>query len=401
MIFLKGRLLGATLLLAGLPSGWSQSTAASPAQRYLDAGQTALAAGQYEEAEKAFEKLRDLEPQTAEVYGNLGLIYFQEGRFEKAVTALRQGLKLKPSLPRAETLLAMSLSEMGKYDEALSGLEKGFRKSADPAIRRMCGLQLERAYTGLRRDSNAVEIALQMNQLYPNDPEVLYHSGKIFGNFAFLSIERLAKVAPDSVWRHLAAAEAQESQGANDAAIAEYRTVLAMDPKRPGVHYRIGRTLLARFWQSHSQQDTADALTEFEQELQTDPSNANAAYELGEMRRKAGQFGPAAAYFEQALKYYPSFEEAHLGLASVLLKQQKAAEALPHVRAAIATNPESEVSWYRLSQVEAALGHTEERDKAVAEFRRLHQKTSQQPKASDVLSSREVTRQELDSTSEQ
>ena len=60
----------------------------------------------------------------------------------------------------------------------------------------MCGLQLLRAYSGLRRDSKAVEVALELNRLYPDDPEVLYHTGRIFGNFAFLNMQKLAQVAP-------------------------------------------------------------------------------------------------------------------------------------------------------------------------------------------------------------
>ena len=53
----------------------------------------------------------------------------------------------------------MSLSEVSRYREALPGLEKGFRGPLDPEMKRMCGLQLERTYTGLRRDSDAVKVA--------------------------------------------------------------------------------------------------------------------------------------------------------------------------------------------------------------------------------------------------
>src|SRR5882672_9519694 len=224
-------------------------------EKYSEQGQRALAQGNYPEAEAAYEKLRELEPGVAEVHANLGLIYFQERRYEPAVSALRQALKLKPALPKTSALLAMSLSELGRYGEALPGLEKGFRQSTDPPIKRMCGLQLMRVYTGLRRDSNAVEV----NRLYPSDPEVLYHTGRIFGNFAFLSMQQLAQVAPASVWRHQAEAEAYESQGSNDAAISEYRQVLSVDPRRPGIHYRLGRTLLARSRQSNTPDDVAAA----------------------------------------------------------------------------------------------------------------------------------------------
>ena len=50
---------------------------------------------------------------------------------------------------------------------------------------------------------------------------------------------------------------------------------------------------------------TPQARKAFEEELGQDPSNANAAYELAEMHRKAGELEPARKLFEQALAHYP------------------------------------------------------------------------------------------------
>ena len=56
---------------------------------------------------------------------------------------------------------------------------------------------------------------------------MLYHAGRLFGNYAYLQMVRLARIAPDSVWLHQAAGEANESQGLLDEAIREYQQVLA------------------------------------------------------------------------------------------------------------------------------------------------------------------------------
>ena len=264
-------------------------------------------------------------------------------------------------------------------------------------MKRMCGLQLLRAYSGLQRDSKAVEVALELNRLYPNDPEVLYHTGQIFGNQAFLTMQKLTEVAPGSIWRHQAEAEAYESQGSNDAAITEYRQVLSVDPRRPGIHYRLGRSLLARSRQNNSPDDIAAASKEFEQELQLAPGNANAAYELGEIHRNAGEFDEAQKFFVMAVERYPDFAEAHLGLAAVLMSLQKPDQALPHLQKAVALSPGNEVAWYRLSQVQGTLGHDAEQKKAFAEFQRLRaQKSSQQEAAKQIFSPEEITRQQLD-----
>jgi tetratricopeptide (TPR) repeat protein len=382
-------------------AGYCQSANDAEIERYSQEGQKALSEARYPDAERAFEKLRSLEPDVPEIYANLGLIYFQEKKFEQAVPSLRHALKLKPALPKLDTLLAMSLSELGEYQEALPGLEKGFHRSPDPAIKRMCGLQLERAYTWLHENGKAVEVALDLDRLYPDDPEVLYHNAKIFGNSAFLSVQKLAKVAPNSVWRHQAAGEAYESQGSYVQAIDQYQRVIAIDPNRPGVHYRLGRTWLARARDAGSTDDRRQAMKEFEKELELDSSNANAAYELGDMYRSSGQLNEAKDAFELALKSHPDFEEAHLGLASVLMSLRQPGLALPHVQKAIALNHDDAVSWYRLARAEKALGNTAEAEKADAEFQRLRGNSSEHIAAPAIFTPDQVTKQEVDPNSSQ
>ena len=374
----------------------TQSASTNLEQQTFEQGEKALAEGRYAEAEAAYEKLRQLNPGLAEVHGRLGLIYFQQKKFTQAVPELRQALKLKPGLPNTDVLLAMSLSELGRYSEALPGLEKGFHRSTDSALKRMAGLQLERAYTGLQRDSKAVEVALELNRLYPDDPEILYHTGRLFGNFAYLTMRKLSEVSPSSVWRHQAAGEAYESQGNYDLAISEFRKVLELDPGRAGIHFRIGRTLEARLQQTNAHpEDAGEALREFEQELQSDPTNANAAYEIAELHRKSGQLDKAQEFFEMALKHYPDFEEAQVGLGRVLIALGKPDRALPHLQKAVTLDLEDDVSYYHLSQVHKMLGNVAEQQKALAEFRRIRSQRESR-RETVVFSPREVTKQELD-----
>ena len=84
---------------------------------------------------------------------------------------------------------------------------------------------------------------------------------------------RLATVAPESVWLHQAAGEANESQGLYDAALREYRQVLAVAPRRPGIHFRIGRVAARTIEQRRVERPTlAEARKAFEEELALDPT---------------------------------------------------------------------------------------------------------------------------------
>jgi tetratricopeptide (TPR) repeat protein len=379
----------------------SAAQAPDPARldRYFQEGEQALAQGRYPEAAAAYEKLKEMSPGTAEVHAKLGLIYFQQRDYNRAVPALRQALKLKPTLPKADILLAMSLAEIGQYSEALPGLRRAMKLSADPPLRRMGGLHLLRAYTALRQDDKAVEVALEMSRLYPDDPEVLYHGGRLFANYAYLQTMKLSQVAPTSVWMHQAAGEANESQGLYDHAVREYRQVLALDPRRPGVHYRIGRALLARAQQSGTGPEGVkareEAASEFETELRLDPTNANAAYELGEMQRRAGALDAAGARFEQAVAAYPDFGEARVGLARVLMAQGHPDRALPHLQKAVALDPSDDVALYQLSVAHGKLGQSTEQRQALEKFQRLRERKRER-EALMFAPPAPVTPQELD-----
>ena len=388
-------LLGLMLHAAPVQVAARQGADPSLLRQQAERGERALAEQRYAEAAEAYETLRRLSPETAEVHARLGVIYFQQGRFTEAIPPLRDALRLKPGLPNVDALLAMSLSELGHYDEALPGVLQAFGQTGDTVVRRLAGLHLQRIYTGLGRDRDAVDVALQLSRLYPDDPEVLYHSGRLFANFAYLQTMRLAAVAPESVWLHQAAGEADESLGLFDAALGEYRQVLRAVPHRPGIHVRMGRVLLARAKDDPSSPDVAAARAEFDAELALDPTNANAAYELAELERKAGRFEPARDLFARAVANQPAFEHARVGLARVLMGLDRPAEALPHLRMVLQDHPDNEVALYQPAQACRRLGDINGQREALAAFTQARSRRGQQP-PSLVPAPRDATPQVLD-----
>jgi tetratricopeptide (TPR) repeat protein len=339
---------------------------------YADAGQQALATGRYVEAQADFEKLVKLEPGIAEVHATLAVIDFKLRNYEQAISQIRTAQKLKPGLPKLDSLLGMSLAESGRFSEALPGLEKGFKQSSDREVRRMCGLHLLRTYTGLRRDSDAVEAALALNKLYPDDPEVLYQTGRVYGNFAYEVMEKLHDEAPDSIWMLQAQGEAAESQKDYDTALAAFNHVLILDPNRPSIHYRMGRVYLTRFRENHLDKDRDAALEQFRAELAIDAQNGNAEYELAQSDYDLGKFEQAQREFESVVSRHPDFEQARVGLAGILLENDKNDLAAQQLRRAVELNPNDDVAWYRLTRALRTSGSSEEQKKAMAEFHRVH-----------------------------
>jgi Flp pilus assembly protein TadD len=381
---------------------WGSLTIAAPAQtsrdneeaQYAAAGQQALTEGRFAEAQSNFEKLAKLAPGVAEVHATLAVVYYRQQEFELAVREIRTAQKLKSGLPHLENLLGLSLSELSRPAEALPHLEKCFQDLTDNEARRLCGLELLRTYTGLSRDPDAVETALMLNKLYPDDPEVLYYTGRIYGNFAYVVMEKLHDEAPNSVWMLQAQGEANESQKDFAAAIIAFNHVLTIDPRRPGIHYRLGRVYLARFHETQKPEDQEAAAREFSAELAIDPTNANASYELAIFYASHGNVGEAIKVYQSTLEHYPNFEEALVGLAGADIVSHKAGDAVPLLERATRLRPEDEVAWYRLAQADSAVGNKEGRAKAMGAFARLHSSTPvtlRRPDESD-----EITPQSID-----
>jgi len=378
----------------------AQAGGGDAAAGYASAGQQALAAGRYGEAQDNFEKLAKMEPGVAEIHATLGIIYFKLRDYDSAVREIRTAQKLKPALPKLDSLLGMSLAEQGKFHDALPGLEKGFKQSTDTEVKRMCGLQLLRTYTGLGRDADAVMTALALNKLYPQDAEILYQTGRIYGNYAFLTMQRLHDDAPDSIWMLQAQGEAYESQKDYDGAIAAFQRVLNVSPNRPGIHYRMGRVYLRRFTETHEPKDREAAQEQFRAELQGDPQNGNAAYELAQIDYDLGNLEQAAQGFQAVVSRHSGFEQAYVGLGGVLLESQKASDAVAPLKRAVALDPNDEVAWYRLARSLRQSGQAnEEQQKAMAEFQRLHAISSSKVAKTGILNeASDVTPQQIDDT---
>ena len=130
----------------------------------------------------------------------------------------------------------------------------------------------------------------------------------------------------------------------------------------------------------------------FKAELKLDPDSANAAYEIGKLYRTAGELLPTKTYFGTALKLYPDFPEANLGLGTVLASLDEPAKALKYLEVAVKSDPTDDATWRQIVQVERTLGHKAEQQAALKTFKALHKKQAD----GRVQPVRDVTQQVVD-----
>jgi choline-sulfatase len=147
--------------------------------------------------------------------------------------------------------------------------------------------------------------------------------------------------------------------GKADEAIAEYRAILADDPRNLPASIDLAR-LDAKL---HRYMDGANQL---EAALGLDPHNIEAAEMLGDIWLTVGDSGRAAAEFQHLLTLAPNDYEAHFGLGLLAARRHDAAKASEHFRAALAANPLSAEAHYQLGLI---LEGQHQQDGAVREFK--------------------------------
>jgi len=372
-------------------------------QKYSQEAEQALARKDLAGAAAALEKLAGLTPDVAEAHANLGMVYYSQGRMMEATKAFQRALELNPKISNVGLMLGICYAEIGRHREAVPILEPAFQKPPDHTIGRLIGLELQRAYIGLRQYDKASIVADELLSQYPNDPEVIYHAARLHGDRALQLMIRLADVAPNSVWMLQARAEVHESQKHYDLAVKEYRRLLEKDPRLPGVHFRLGRAL----WLGSEDEETRnEALQAFQEELGIDPLNSDAWYEIGEINRQRGQLEQALQHFRKAVEHHPEFEDAQIALARTLINLKSPKEALPPLLAAIRLNPTNEVSHFQLANVYKALGEMSNYQEELALFEKYHARpyasgTGSSQQLPVILTAPQVTKQTLDSETPQ
>ncbi len=325
-------------------------------------------------------------PETAEVHAQLGLIYFQQHDFARAVPSLRQALKLKPGLPNVDILLAMCLSELGQYKEALPGLRRPSSRSPTigpaaagrpPAAARLHG---PRAGRQGGRGGAGADAALH------GRPEVLYHTGRLFSNYAYLHDDEArrgrARLDLDASGRGRGQREPGRLRRRRSASTGG----AALAPDRPGIHYRHRPRAPGSGAASPSRRPTPSARTpaakEFEEELRIDPTNANAAYELGEIHRQVGRPGEGARALRARRRALSRLRGRPVGLGRVLIAQGKpdAGSAAPP-QGRLARTPRTTSPTSSSGRRTGRSGNAAEQEKAQAEFQRLRSRKREQEAA--------------------
>ncbi len=264
---------------------------------------------------------------------------------------------------------ANNLAENGHCPEALPALRKSLAQVKDKELRLKVSVDGVRCAMTLHQGDAALVFLSVIQREFPDDPDALYVAVHAYTELSTAASQELARNAPSSYQAHELLAEAYESQGKWAQAEKEYRSIAAQNPKVPGIHFRIGRLILAG--SNLPASAVEEARREFSEELTIDPSNASAEYVLGELARQGRSLDDAIAHFAKASKLDPQFSEAFLGLGMCYIAEKRYADAVPPLETATKLDPSNPNAHYQLGLAYSRAGREEDGQKEFAIHQQL------------------------------
>ncbi len=334
----------------------------------LERGHAALQANDQALAGQAFRAALKLDPDNAEAHANLGVMAFFRGDCPAAVPEFQSALHVSPNLTKALALLAICERRLGQ-PSAQADMESAFANLQDAKLRTQVGVELADFYFQQGDLDRTLPIVHSLVQLNPDNVDILFFAQRIYAELADNTMNKLALLAPDSARMQQLIAEQLINAGDLKDAIDHYRKAIALDPRLPGMHFELAESILES---SNDVNAQAEAQQELEAAVRTDGDSARVECLLGRIALLQSKDDAAYAHYRRAYDLNPNEVEAQLGLAAILVEEEKPQEALTYLRSAVQADPMNANAHYRLARVCHVLHLNEEEQKEIKLYKEIH-----------------------------
>ncbi|MGA9135800.1 MAG: tetratricopeptide repeat protein, partial [Candidatus Sulfotelmatobacter sp.] len=310
-----------------------------------------------------------LDPQDVDTQGNLGVLLYFDGKAAEAIPHLRVALKEQPSLVKIQGILGIAELRTADFAQGRKDLEASFPLIQDPKFKVEVGLELVGLYTQSEDLDLAAAILAQLKKTAPDNPEVLYASYRTFSDLSSEAMISLSVVAPDSAQMHQLLAHLEIWEGNTNAAVAQFRKAIEIDPRLPGVQFELADLL-------NISQDPAvkkEAEREYGEALAADPRDEKAIFRLAEIAAQKGDTQQAYAGYTRALALQPADSDAKLGLAKILTQMNQPAKAQALLEQTVQLDPTNATAHYRLATFYREQGRMDDAKRELEQYKDLRE----------------------------
>lgn len=197
-------------------------------------GQVHLRKREYAQAKAAFEQAQKMDANLALAWYGLGEVERRQERYAEAVPFLRKAVDIDRKYPEAQLALGECLTQIRQHDAAIAALSPGLNWGTKWKPRFLVALgNVEMSRDSLR---DAGIYFTQAQQAAPEDPVTNRALGDFYlkrgiGSLAIPNYQRAVALDSGDVELHYALAKALEYDQRNNDALEEYQGVVARDPE--------------------------------------------------------------------------------------------------------------------------------------------------------------------------
>ena len=348
----------------GGSSSAGRQFSANDIQRLAEAGQHALAASQYEVAERNYAQLLKLGVRSPSLYSNLGVVYMRTNRLNRAIEMFTEAKRLAPGVAGVSLNLGLAYFREHEFKKAASQFADTL--ALDPGNIQAHYLAGE-CHFMLDEFSEAISNFEPLLRTEQDDVEFLFMLGTSYGMLkrnqeSFRTFETMVQSGGNTPHLHLLLGKAYLALGQNDKATEELRRAAASNI--PFAHYYLGVL--------HRQLgDFESAQAEFERETQIDPANTMALNEVAKLRMDQADPRSAIAILEKDIGRTHDAPELLATLGQAYLQVGNESRAITVLERAIALFPTAGSYHYELGRAYLKAGRRAEAHLELERARRL------------------------------
>jgi tetratricopeptide (TPR) repeat protein len=321
--------------------------------------------GDLDGAIRAYRDYLAIAPDSLQARSNLGAALARADRYDEAIAEYNVGLEKSPDNPALLMNLGLAYYKTGRHAEAAARFERAIALS--PQFQEQVTLLLAACYNNLARYKEAVALLAPLEKEKAGDPGFDY----LYGTALIGDNQEGSAAVINRILSHGDSAEAYLLRGTleltghdRDHALADLEKAVALNPRLPGAHARLGELRLTLG-------DSEHARAAFAQELALDPDEFTSNLNMGAIAKEDQAYVEARRYLERALKTRPNDPGVRYQLANVDLATANLEPARLALEALVKESPEFAEAHASLATVYYRLNRSADGDRERATSEKL------------------------------
>ncbi len=298
-----------------------------------------LAAGNPEEAARAYEAIVKEHPDAAEAYYGIGRLRAAKGDVSGAVESYQKACELFPAYGAAHYGLAQAYRRLGNSEKSEEQLklhaagQKLVPPVRDPLNEEMRALD--------RGAPSHLQLGIDLEQAGRFEEAIAEH-------------EKALELDPDFVLAHANLIILYGRTRQPDKAEQHFQAAVRLNPNHADSYYNYGVLLFEG-------RKEAEAERMFQKAVEINPFHSQALQNLGYMRERQGRLDEALQLYLRAVERQPNYPLAQFHIGRILANQKKYDEAISHFLLTLGPVDESTATYlYALSATYARAGNRAE-----------------------------------------